>query len=76
MPSTSGSDSFPMLVALSSLFDHPKPLLEWTNPVTGTCRCGGEVWMHDSIRAVLQQPKYLGLCPPCYVRERERQAAP
>lgn len=76
MPSVSGAEGYPMLVALSSLFDQPKPSPEWSNPVEGTCRCGSQVWMHDSVRAVLQQPKYIGLCPPCYVKERERQGAP
>ena len=76
MPSTSGFDSFPMLVALASLFDQPKPSPEWTNPVEGACRCGGKVWMHDSVLAVLAQPKYVGLCPTCYANERERQANP
>lgn len=76
MPSTSGSEMFPMLVELSTLFDRPKPDPIWENPGEGTCRCGTKVWFHDRVRAVLQQPKYIGLCPPCYVRERERQGAP
>jgi hypothetical protein len=74
MASTSGSETYPTVVTLTTLASKPKPPAEWENAVKGNCRCGAEVWMHDVVRAALNNPKIIGLCPACAEAERDRQA--